>query len=389
MKINSCYQYNNTNFNYKQTFKGCDARPLKAVVAGNYRSICQSDYRNWLKVLKEISEIFAKEKNIDCLIMDQDGTHPVKSFLDAINYTKDGRIDQWHRYLWMQDYITISPNKKMCAESFNKYDESFANDFGLIPCSVDRHVAGGNLFFVNNGNEDILLIGNHILKRFNEKQLNELKETFNIEKCYTISQPDFHIDLGIRPLNNKNILVNDSEMMIEILKQYILKAKDYLLINPNDSSVQKVLQNLKMALKRHSSNIKKSNLVDANQLSRELTALGFNPIRVPAALVNDFVRGNDWNHFSHYVYDANFMNSIIHERPDKSLLYLTNQPIDTICTDAESCLGAKKIGFDLKTIFEEAVKEYINKSNIHYLSTQEMLKNRSGGLHCMFAEVPN
>lgn len=389
MKINSRYQYNNANFNYEQSFKGCDARPLKAVVAGNYQSICQSEYYpKWLKILQEVSEIFAKEKNIDCLVLSKDGTHPVKSFLDAINAIKDRSIDQW-RYLWMQDYITISPNKKMCAVSFKKVDQSFAKDFSLTTYSPEWHVKGGNMYFINDGQEDVLLIGSHDMRNLYERRLNELTKTFNIEKVYEISQPDYHIDLGIRPLNDKNILVNDFEMMSEMLNKYIQRAKDYLLINPDDSSVQKVLQNLETALERHSSNVKKSNLADANQISSELTALGFNPVRVPAALVNLFEGGDEYNSFSHYIYNANFINAIVHERPDKSLLYLTNQPIDTICTDTESCIGAKKIGFDLKTIFEDAVKAYINKSDIHYLSTQEILKNKSGGLHCLFAEIPN
>lgn len=385
MKVNFCHQYNNIIPNHKQTFKGCDARPLRAIVAGNYKSICQSEYYpKWLNVLKELSEIFVKERNVDCLVLNQDGPIPVKSFLNSV---KDRSIDQW-RYLWMQDYITISPNKKMCAISFVEFDKALAKAFGLTTHSLERHVEGGNLFFVNNGKEDVLLIGSHDMRDLFPRRLNKLKETFNIEKVYTLSQPDYHIDLGIRPLNNRNILVNDFEIMSEQLKKYILKAQEYLSINPDDSSVQKVLQNLETALEHHSSSIANNTLADANKISSELTALGFNPIRVPAALVNKFVPGNEYDYFSHYIYDANFMNAIVHERPDKSFLYLTNQPTDTICTDAESILGAKKIGFDLKKIFEDAVKKYVNKSDIHYLSTQEILKNKSGGIHCLFAEIP-
>lgn len=388
MKVlsNKFSYYRNNNISSKQTFKGCDARPLKAVVTGNYKSITQSEYYpRWFDVLKELSEIFAKERNVDCIVLNQDGPTPVKSFLNSV---KDRSIEQW-RYLWMQDYITISPNKKMCALSFINFDKALAKAFGLTTSSPEWHVKGGNLFFVNDGKEDVLLIGSHDMRNLFPRRLNELKKTFNIEKVYTLSQPDYHIDLGIRPLNNRNILVNDFEMMSEQLKKYILKAKEYLSINPDDSSVQKVLQNLETALERHSSNVANSTLADADKISSELTALGFNPIRVPAALVNEFVPGNEYDCFSHYIYDSNFINAIVHERPDKSLLYLTNQPAETICTDAESSIGAKKIGFDLKTIFEDAVKKYVNKADIRYLSTQEILKNKSGGIHCLFAEIPS
>ena len=67
--------------------------------------------------------------------------------------------------------------------------------------------AGGNMFFIKNnntGNED-LLVGADDAKEIS--QSTNIRSILGVDKVDVVPQMDFHIDMFLRPLQDKNILI--------------------------------------------------------------------------------------------------------------------------------------------------------------------------------------
>ena len=87
----------------------------------------------------------------------------------------------------------------------------------------NKHIAGGNLFIVNNNGEDELLIGRDSAQKMSTK---ELQENYKVEKIHILPQMDYHLDLFIRPLDKNRILVADDNLTLITLLNGLNKVKN-------------------------------------------------------------------------------------------------------------------------------------------------------------------
>lgn len=68
------------------------------------------------------------------------------------------------------------------------------------------HIEGGNCFFIKEGRKDSVIIGKD---EFKLNKFSDIKEYFKGKNLYSLPQTDYHINLSMQPLNNRNILLND------------------------------------------------------------------------------------------------------------------------------------------------------------------------------------
>ena len=89
-------------------------------------------------------------------------------------------------------------------------------------------------------------------------------------------------------------------------------------------------------------------------------------------------------------YKMNFMNAIVHERSDKSLVYVAGKAV----LDEQLGLSpeiAEKIDFSFERIFKKSLSGIIAPDDIHFVGDKtisNILKNNDGNVHCLFAEIP-
>lgn len=202
------------------------------------------------------------------------------------------------------------------------------------------------------------------------------------EKVMFIRQPDFHIDLAIRPLKYPYVLVNDASLTTKFLDEYIKKSARG---EEQQGKISRLISELNFFKGGPSSEYS-----SADETISQLKALGFKPIRVPGVINeidNPFFKDIcDLDVFTKGCL-ANFMNAIVHEKPDGKLVYITNKS------------PANSYGIDFNQMFESYAKKVApNIDEIHFVAGPEtekenyvhrMLRFNSGGIHCMSAERPD
>lgn len=120
--------------------------------------------------------------------------------------TNDGR-----EYLFSQDDFQ------------NKVNEIFHELNSLVSRS---HVPGGNFFIVKNKlGEEILLVGEDELKKFDKGEISKMFSTKNIE---FLPQMDFHIDMFMRPLRDGKVLLCDDNLTLKVMNDYLSKLSKAL-----------------------------------------------------------------------------------------------------------------------------------------------------------------
>ena len=120
---------------------------------------------------------------------------------------------------WAQDIATVTPNKNVLTNStWYALGEGIAQKHGSKPVySSYHHISGGNLFYVKNGLEENLLLGMDEKNR-HKGQTARMKKLFGVDKIMYVPQMDYHLDLFIRPLDKKRILVANDDMTIKMLE---------------------------------------------------------------------------------------------------------------------------------------------------------------------------
>ena len=82
----------------------------------------------------------------------------------------------------------------------------------------------------------------------------------------------------------------------------------------------------------------------------------------------------------------NYINAIVHERPDKSLVYIAEK------SRLDNEIGitpqiAEKIDFSFEKMFKSSLKNYIAPEDIHFVG-KDLIEKYDGGFHCLFVEIP-
>lgn len=174
-----------------------------------------------------------------------------------------------------------------------------------------------------------------------------------------ISQPHFHIDLGIRPLEYPYVLVDDKELDRDNIFAFEEEFKE---------DGEKLTKQFKKALR-------KTELLyaSAQEIGQQLEEKGFKPI---------FIGGGFGT------CKVNFLNAIINKRPNGQLSYISNS------TECEN----EKYRF-FQNIFEQELKEIYPKIDRFYFIKggdykkgnnviMSYLNDFKGAIHCLCAERP-
>ena len=362
------------------SFTGYDARPLKGIFTrdGGFG-------KSFYGLADQTAQILNKE-GVDVFVQT-----PKKILKNDFSDIKPNFSNFWP---WVQDRLAFFPNKTIKSKGFTREDtniEDVKKLFKLPTKEEYNHVEGGNYFFINDGNKDIVLLGQEELSI---KSPEAILDYFGAHEIYTVSQPDFHLDLSIRPLNNKRILVNDPKMLLNELNNGIKRAKE-VYAKEKDSALESVIRKL---------NYLKSEILESDKqyntpkryktLQQELKDNKFNVIKVPGLVIRADAAGalpeNVPSFLEDIKYKMNFMNAIVHERPDKSLVYVAGKSV------LDEQLGltpeiAEKIDFSFERIFKKSLNGIIAPDDIHFVGDKtisNMLKNNDGSVHCLFAEIP-
>ncbi len=342
------------------------------------------DCRTIAGVAQELANV-GKTEGFDVFV--QAGKHVFKNKFKPLN-AHITKFPNESKYIWTQDNLTFTPKNELLAlrDSFlETFNETISSLTGKNLQNRNYHLAGGNYFIVKDGRKNSLIIGRQSWKLYEPKTL---RKDFNVKEIYPISQPDFHIDLGIRPLKNKIVLVNDKDLTINCIRNAIKQAENHLKTK-SDALICGVKQNLEYILAEFKHACKENpNYKNFKRIQNELTDYGFKVVKVPGSVIRT-PRNFDKHTESHYM--ANFMNAIVHEKPDGSLVYITNKSnLDDIA--AIGNYEEKILNFSFEKMFRDSIKDYIMPENIHFISGDNLIPRlldfSQGGVHCLCAEVP-
>ena len=352
-------------------FKGYDARPLK----GFYMSSNSHKIAEEMQAIgkKEGFKIYSKLKLGQGFICDE--------FIPAL-------IPKGIRDLWAQDYWTFLSDKLLAFT--NKYETYPICDYFKINYhETDKHISGGNMFIVNKDGEDVMLLGESELKYLSVKHL---KSTYGVSKIYTLPQMDYHIDLFVRPLKDKKVLVADDGRAICILEKGFEKLLQYMKDNKKEDSSEfkSILEKYKNVMAKFKEAVGSNNLPNADRIVNILTQEGFEPIRVPGRIYEITKYPDEGTFLSH---DCNYINANVFEKEDGDLVYITNKSkIDSLLGLNDSIL--ENFDFSFEKEFIKSLSPYIKPEKIYFVSgdldfiPDLMLKGMQGGIHCVCSEIP-
>lgn len=368
---------NNNNIN----FKGYDARPLRNVV------MTTSHGMKSFKVIKQMSEI-GKKHGFDVLF-----TNPDVEMLSNLENVKNAisSLDFANFIRWAQDHAVVTPNNKILS-NINDWGveagiaEKISHLTGGKYVNTRNFIAGGNVYYIKNKGKNELLIGKRDVRG---KFLEDLKRDFDVSRIYKIPQADFHIDLFLRPLKDRKILLADDSLTVSSIANGIKNISTYLSENEvpviEKSNFLKLQSNLNHFLEKFKTSIKTSDMDKLSDVARVLVDNGFEVINVPGRLYDvglDSFRELKINHY------MNYMNSIVHEKPDGTLIYITNKSNLNEKFNITPEIS-KKIDFDFEKIFLDKLEPYVKRENVYFINNMaDDLYNLHGGIHCLCNEIP-
>lgn len=356
-------------------FTGLDARQLKSVVMRDVGLGVP-----FAKAVKELSAIGAKE-GFDVFVQNSESV--VKG--QAYSYNPSKAFPNDFYFPWAQDNLTFTPDGKMLGNYLlRSINKSLENCIKRPIHELKHHIQGGNFFIVKDSQKHSVIMGKEELNFYDEKSI---KTEFGVEKIYPISQPEFHIDMAIRPLKDKTVLVNDDKLTFKYLRQAIESARQYSK-TARDKEVRKVQLGLENIFDNFNIARYYDEYKNCADTAVELSQYGFKPVRVPGRVLRTTEK-TDIDDDNHYL--ANFMNAIVHEKKDGSLVYITNK------SKLDDMIGItpeieKKINFSFQKMFTDSIKPYVKEENIHFIDgggyIAKQLEYSQGGIHCLCAEVP-
>ncbi len=375
--INNC----NINCRKKPAFKGYDARPLNSVV------MTINDNPESFEIIKQMSDIGQKE-GFKVYFTNQ--TNKLYANLDTIK--KFFKICTSGFSKWAQDMAVLTPENRVLQDSI-RIDADFARRVASLTkgkyTDCDNFIEGGNLFFVKNGNKEELFVGeNELLKN----SADYLKQKYGVSKVIPLPQADFHLDMFIRPLDNKRVLVADDRLTIKEIKKAISNAGKYIAskqcTKAEIKELGEVKNSLKLLLKDFEKDVKKGKNPKADEIAAILKDNGYSPIFIPGRVYYAIPD----KHKDDLVHYLNYMNAVVHQKNDGSLVFVTNK------SNLNKDYGltpeiSEKIDFDFEKMLTKSLEPYVKKDDVYFIEGNngkmaELLEHEGGGIHCMCNEIP-
>lgn len=292
-----------------------------------------------------------------------------------------------------KDYVQIATNDGI--EEIDKaiYDVEFNINQDLLKNLSNKcHIKGGNYFLTKNANgNDDLLIGKEELKKFS---IPELKEMFEAENVHIIPQADYHLDLFIRPLNDKKVLIADDETMYNTIAEGFKRVQEFIISKPTVERIKykELFVNMGTYLRAFRRIIQQNPYTNMQDVEKALIESGYEPIKVPARLFE--IQKTEANETSQsFILNQlhNYVNAFVHINDNNELIYVTNK------SNLDETLGLtpklqEELGFSFEKEFLNAIKPHVDR--VYFVSgednkiAKEILPEYFGGIHCLTMEVP-
>ena len=392
------------------SFKGYDARPLRGFLMSTNNCGIATEMRSIAD--REGFKIFSMVKH---------GAD--KPFCSTLKIPGENVS----RSMWAQDLWTIY-NGKIFTEKFDEMAETIGSFFRLKPdfteniarksdkytklcnrlhalCS-DRsnpsrvfdiadvnwdmtkfyhstHIQGGNIYMVKGDKGDEIIIGENELKKFS---LDEIGGMYNVEKITVLPQMDYHLDLFIRPLDNKRILLADDNMMLDVFKKIRTKAEELKSLKGMSvrNSVSRMHRSMLASMGRN-------NFAKTEEVEKILVDAGYDVIRVPGRIYS--VNIDEIDNSQNLSCTCNYLNANVLKNKNGDIVYITNK------SDVDRSIGLndktlKKINYCIEQAFIDIISKYVDPKHIYFVSGKDnyiadkMLPVLYGGIHCTCSEVP-
>ncbi|MCM1003713.1 MAG: hypothetical protein NC408_05155 [Candidatus Gastranaerophilales bacterium] len=251
------------------------------------------------------------------------------------------------------------------------------------------HIPGGNLFIVKDGKQDSVFVGKNELAKYD---IEDIQAMYGVDKVIVLPQMDYHLDLFIRPLDNKRILLADDKISVETLYKGLDKLKAYITMNPfEDTQKYKEAYNTMLKFIRiFEAEITLNNRAQTDEIEKILSDNDFEVIRVPGRIYETEPNSDGDNFLKQY---CNFINANALKNRFSELVYITNK------SNIDERLGltpemAETIGFSFEKEFINSISPYVNPEHIYFVDGDKnfiskiMLTEYQGGIHCTCSEVP-
>jgi N-dimethylarginine dimethylaminohydrolase len=287
--------------------------------------------------------------------------------------------------------VIFNDGKRQNSIPIEEFNQKFNQELNLLDyISTHTHIKGGNYFITKgkDGTEEVL-IGQNELKKYS---MNELQSMFDTDKIHPIPLADYHLDLFIRPLKDKKVLIADDNMMYKILSQGLDRIVDqtqYYNFHQDKSAYLKAFKNLWQYVNDFSQNMTDNKYAKMEKVKEALSKAGYEPIPVPGRLYHSIIEEKPLR--CTLKHDLNYLNAQTLINSKGEVIYITNKSN----IDEQIGLTPKIIqhsGFSLEKAATDAIKPYVDKfyeiGGDNNAIGNEILPKLYGGIHCMGAEVP-
>lgn len=406
----------------QDSFKGYDARPIKGfLMSSNSHSIAEHmakiGEKEGFKIFmvkgskveanpnfKEIlfnpelwaqdywtilkDKLLAKEYNKTFYII-RDAFNLCMDFTEKICHETD-KIKHLRQNLWDLFDEMREPKGLKGRDLIETAKDFKVTKNNLESCIKRAHIDGGNVFIVKgDDNQEEVIIGEDELKNFD---LEEIQAFFEVDKVTVLPQMDYHLDLFIRPLDNKRILLTDDEISLNLLQAQLEHLEDFM-INFSEENRTKFIQiknNLERQIAKFTEAIEKNPYAKAGEVEKILKEKGFEVFRVPGRIYEILQSGHNAPQLKQL---CNYINANTFKKNNGELVYITNY----------SDFDEKIMGYDLKEMiglnFQQAfisyLRPFVNEESIYFINGEDnfisetMLPKLQGGIHCVCAEIPD
>lgn len=335
---------------------------------------------------------------------------------------------------WAQDIATVSPKKKIITnEYFDDFADNMSRKLGM-PKEFNREIPqGGNMYYIKDSDgKDIIIAGQDA--KMNINKLDNPKEILGADKIEYIPQMDYHIDLFVRPLDKKRILLADDSLTINVFNKGIKAIQKLIKKEPEKTELLTVKENLNKELNKFKKSVLNNVQAPRQEVKDSLENKGFQVIGVPGRIYKTFPEPEEIQITDEFLNEANkkyskelaflskfpdetlafnpflpkpkkvkpeeqqlthslnFINAIVTKDKNGEMVYISNK------SDFDKRIGLtpeiiKESGFSFEKEFVKSLKPYIKEENVHFVEgkkgeIQDSLENLAGGIHCLTTEIP-
>lgn len=309
-------------------------------------------------------------------------------FTEKICHDTD-RIRELNQNLW-DIFDEMGFNNTDRGRSKSKIAQDFeTKKLELFKRQKEAHIPGGNVFIIKSNKVDEIIVGANELEKFSPE---EILSMYSCDKMTVLPQMDYHLDLFIRPLDKKRILVADDNKTLEVLEEGFKKLHNYILSLPPEEreKYKEAFITFGTKLVKFKKVVEANNLPNAETICSDLRKSGFKPISVPARIY-DILTDNDQElTLQHF---CNYINANVLKNSHNEIVYITNK------SNIDSMLGlteeiSEKIGFSFTNSFINSISKYVKPNKVYFIKgdndfvANEMLTTYQGGIHCACTEIP-